>query len=68
MLGPLERYMTCTLDAALLSSSRAGADLGGTLDFYQLTSKACIVNTRERTRCLIAILICDISLLIYRND
>ena len=28
MLGPLERYMTPTLDAALLSSSRAGADLG----------------------------------------
>ena len=32
-LGPLERYMTHTLDAALLSSSRAGADLGRTLDF-----------------------------------
>ena len=28
MLGPLERYMTPRLDAALLSSSRAGADLG----------------------------------------
>ena len=25
VLGPLERYMTPTLDAALLSSSRAGA-------------------------------------------
>ena len=32
MLGPLERYMTPILDAALLSSSRAGADLGGTSD------------------------------------
>ena len=32
MLGPLERYMTPTLDAALLSSSRAGADLGRTSD------------------------------------
>ena len=28
MLGPLERYMTPTLDAALLISSMAGADLG----------------------------------------
>ena len=28
VLGPLERYMTPRLDAALLSSSRAGADLG----------------------------------------
>ena len=32
VLGPLERYMTPTLDAALLSSSRAGADLGRTSD------------------------------------
>ena len=32
MLGPLEQYMTPTLDAALLSSSRVGADLGPTLD------------------------------------
>ena len=31
VLGPLEQYMTPTLDAALLSSSRAGADLGRTL-------------------------------------
>ena len=31
VLGPLERYMTPTLDAALLSSSREGADLGRTL-------------------------------------
>ena len=30
--GPLERYMTPTLDMALLSSSRAGADLGWTSD------------------------------------
>ena len=28
VLGPLERYATPTLDAALLISSRAGADLG----------------------------------------
>ena len=28
MLGPLEQYVTPTLDAALLISSRAGADLG----------------------------------------
>ena len=28
VLGPLERYMTPTLDSALLVSSRAGADLG----------------------------------------
>ena len=27
VLGPLERYMTPTLDAALLSSSRAGVDI-----------------------------------------
>ena len=32
VLGLLERYMTPTLDVALLSSSRAGADLGRTLD------------------------------------
>ena len=30
MLGLLEQHMTPTLDAALLSSSRAGADLGRT--------------------------------------
>ena len=30
VLEPLERYMTPTLDVALLSSSRAGADLGQT--------------------------------------
>ena len=32
VLGRLERYMTPTLDSALLISSRAGADLGQTLD------------------------------------
>ena len=32
VLGPLERYMTPTLDATLLISSWAGADLGRTLD------------------------------------
>ena len=32
MLGPLEQYMTPTLDAALLISSWAGADLGRTSD------------------------------------
>ena len=30
VLGPLEWYMTPTLDAALLISSRMGADLGRT--------------------------------------
>ena len=34
VLGPLEQYMTLTLDSALLISSRAGADLGWTLDRY----------------------------------
>ena len=32
VLGPLERYITPTLDAALLCSSRAGSDLGRTSD------------------------------------
>ena len=32
VLGLLERYMTTTLDAALLNGSRAGVDLGRTLD------------------------------------
>ena len=32
VLGPLERYMTSTLDVVLLSSSRVGADLGQTSD------------------------------------
>ena len=32
VLGPLERYMTSTLDAALLISSRASTDLGLTSD------------------------------------
>ena len=31
-MGPLERYMTPALDVVLLISSRAGADLGRTLD------------------------------------
>ena len=35
VLGPLERYMTPTLDAALLYSSRAGSDLGQTLDKFE---------------------------------
>ena len=30
VLGPLEQYMTPTLDTALLSSSRVGTDLGRT--------------------------------------
>ena len=34
MLGPLERYMTPTLDTALLYSSRMGSDLGRTLSIY----------------------------------
>ena len=32
VLGPLEQYMTPALDAALLITSRAGADLGRTSD------------------------------------
>ena len=32
VLGPLERYMTPTLDSALLCSSKAGADLGRASD------------------------------------
>ena len=32
MLGLLERYMTPTLDSAMLFSSRAGADLGRASD------------------------------------
>ena len=32
VLGPLEWYMTPTLDTALLYSSRAGSDLGRTSD------------------------------------
>ena len=38
MLGPLERYMTLTLNTALLSSSRVVADLGQMLIsiFYAL--------------------------------
>ena len=35
VLGPLERYMTPTLDAALLNSSRAGSDLGRTSDWLR---------------------------------
>ena len=31
VLGPLERYMTLTLDTALQYNSRAGSDLGQTL-------------------------------------
>ena len=34
VLGPLERYVMPTLDAALLCSSRAGSDLGRTLDWF----------------------------------
>ena len=33
VLGPLEWYMTPTLDLALLCSSKAGSDLGRTLDW-----------------------------------
>ena len=35
VLGPLERYMTPTLDAALLCRSRAGSDLGRTSDWLR---------------------------------
>ena len=35
VLGPLERYMIPTLDAALLCSCRAGADLGRMSDAFE---------------------------------
>ena len=35
VLGPLERYMTPTLDTALLCSSRAGSDLSCTSDWSE---------------------------------
>ena len=35
VLGPLERYMTPTLDVALLCSSRVGSDLGRTSDRFE---------------------------------
>ena len=45
MLGPLEWYVTPTLDAALLICSRAGADLGQMSD--RLESDA-FLGERER--------------------
>ena len=43
VLGLLERYMTPTLDVALLCSSRAGSDLGQTSDrFEELSHHDCI--------------------------
>ena len=36
MLGPLERYITHKLDAALLCSSRAGSDLGHKSDRFEV--------------------------------
>ena len=35
MLGLLERYMTPTLDSALLYSSRVGSDLGRASDWFE---------------------------------
>ena len=35
VLGPLERYMTPTLDTAMLYSSRAGPDLGPASDCFE---------------------------------
>ena len=35
VLGPLEWYMSPTLDAALLNSSRAGSDLSQMLDRFE---------------------------------
>ena len=40
ILGPLERYVTPTLDTALLCSSRAGSDLGRTLDWFEEISQS----------------------------
>ena len=39
VLRPLEWYMTPTLDGALLSSSRAGADMGRTIDNLSITER-----------------------------
>ena len=36
VLGPLDLYMTPTLDAALQRSSRAGSDLGRKLDRFEV--------------------------------
>ena len=50
VLGQLERYMTPTLDSALLISSWVGADLGKTSDRLEsLTANidACIINPRR---------------------
>ena len=44
MLGPLELYMTPTLDVALLCSSRAGSDLGGRSECCELSL---LVNLKE---------------------
>ena len=35
VLGPLERYVTSTLEAALLCSSMAGSDLGHMSDWFE---------------------------------
>ena len=35
VLGPLEQYVTSTLDAALLFSSREGSDLGCMSDCFE---------------------------------
>ena len=43
VLGPLEHYMTPTLDAALLCGSRAGSDLGRKSD---VMDKSCSHDTR----------------------
>ena len=52
LLGPLERYMMPTLDAYLLVSSRAGADLGRMpANFYYLTRvKTGILYLKNRLR------------------
>ena len=46
VLGLLKRYMMPTLDAALLISSRVGADLGRTLDRLE----TCIINSKAARR------------------
>ena len=56
VLGSLERYMTPTLDTALLISSRAGTDLGLTSDkvdmyksvLYNLSSCSFILCMRRK--------------------
>ena len=48
VLGLLEQYMTPTLDAALLCSSRAGADLGRKSDRFEELCQLGFPHSQER--------------------